>query len=279
MKLGELLSEIKKILEKQGIIDYICEAEIIFSHILNKDRLSLYLDFNEIVDEEETEKIIHIVKRRIYNREPVQYIFGSTFFYGYLFKVSPSVLIPRKETELLVEEVIELAKNFEHPKILDLCTGSGAIAISLAKVLEKAEITASDISEEALKIAKENAILNKVNINFIQSDLFNNINNNTFDIVVSNPPYVSEEEYNLLNDEIKKYEPKIALLAGNDGLLFYKKIIKNISNYLKKNSRLALEIGYNQLELIKSILKENDFEIVKVIKDYQGINRVIIVRK
>ncbi len=278
MKTVELLQEVKDWLKEEGIADYKIEAEIILSHVLNKDRLALHLDFNQNVSPEEMVDVFEIVNRRIEDREPIQYIFNMTKFYGHPFKVTPSVLIPRKETELLVEITLEISKEFKAPKILDIGTGSGAIAVSLAKELKNSLITASDISREALKVAEYNANVNKVKVSFIESDLFSNINEK-FDIIASNPPYISEDEFEYLEPEIKDHEPKIALIASRNGLYFYEKIAKEASNFLNINSYLIFETGYSNFMEVKNILEKENYIILKIIKDYSMQNRVIVAKK
>lgn len=278
MKIFELFQEVKEWLKEEGIIDYKIEAEIILSHVLNKDRLALHLDFNEKISPEDMLDIFEIVNRRIEDREPIQYIFNKTKFYGYSFKVDPSVLIPRKETELLVETCLEISKEFKKPKILDLGTGSGAIAVTLAKENKNGLITASDVSSEALKIAEYNANINAANVNFIESDLFSNINEK-FDLIVSNPPYISEEEFEYLEPEIKEHEPKIALIASRNGLYFYEKISREAPKFLNPNSYLIFETGYSNFMDIKNILDKENYEVLKIIKDYNMQNRVIVARK
>jgi len=195
---------------------------------------------------------------------------------GIEFNVNKDVLIPQPDTEILVEETIKIAKEYNKPKVLDLCTGSGAIAVSIKKYVPEAEVFASDISIKALQLAKINNIDN--NINFIESNLFENINNE-FDIIVSNPPYIRTEEIKSLSKEVQN-EPLIALDGGQDGLDFYRDIIKQAHNYLKSNGKLCLEIGDEQKDAITQILKSNfNYTNIKYYKDLQGNDRVIIAEK
>ncbi len=260
------------------------EAEVLFSEILNCDRASLYLKQNLRLNKPEAFKISEALKRRI-RGEPIQYILGKTEFMGLEFKVTPDVLIPRPETEVLVEKVIELVtKARGHKttslKILDLGTGSGCIAISLAKLLTNVEIDAVDISRRALEVAKFNAALNKVKIHFIQSNLFPTyyLQPTTYSLIVSNPPYVAASEIDGLQVEVRR-EPRIALSAGEDGLDFYRRIIIDSSRYLKKGGYLFLEMGFAQKNKIKNIFqKSKKFQIIEVVRDYNNIDRVIIAK-
>ncbi|MDD2752532.1 MAG: peptide chain release factor N(5)-glutamine methyltransferase [Candidatus Omnitrophica bacterium] len=263
------------------------EAEILFSQALNCDRMYLYRNRSLLLNTKISSYISTVLKRRIQG-EPIQYILGNTEFMGLEFQVRPGVLIPRQETEILVETVVkEVTKlqsyNVTTLNLLDLGTGSGCIAISLAKFLTNVKIDAIDISEAALAIAKENAVINQVNerIAFIRADLFapDPMRHMLYDFIISNPPYVASEQILKLQPEIA-YEPKIALDGGEDGLDFYRRIALSSGKYLKKKGILAMEIGCGQLEGIKNIFhKAKNFEIIEVIKDYNNIDRVVIIEK
>lgn len=209
--------------------------------------------------------------------EPLQYILGETEFMGLNFKVDKNVLIPRPETELLVEESLKIIKS--GGKILDLCTGSGCIAISISSFLEDVEVVASDISREALNVAKNNAELNNVaqKITFSESDYFKNLNEygNDFDIIVSNPPYISDGDREGLQREVREFEPHEALFSGPTGFEAYELIINESKKFLKEDGRLLVESGDNQAEEIKSIFIKNNFKEVEIINDLQGIGRVV----
>ena len=285
------------------------EIELLLCGILNCNRADLYLNkiFEPVNRKEfyfanldiflvktrlnqwEPEKILLLqdaIKRRI-NGEPLQYILGKTEFMGLEFKVAPGVFIPRPETEILVEKAIDLLSNQKpvtrNQKILDIGTGSGCIAVSLAKNLADVEITAIDISSEALEIAIENATFNDVDnkIRFVQSDLFTtyDLRPMTYDLIISNPPYIPTNDIDKLAKEIS-FEPRIALDAGTDGLEFYRKIILKAADYLKNGGFLLMEMGFDQAEAIKDIVRAHRrFEIVEVVLDYSEIERVIILRK
>jgi len=263
-------------LEKKGIESPRLNAEILLSEILNCKRLDLYLKFDQSLKELEISKYREWIKRRgLY--EPIQYIIGKIEFFGLQFRVNSSVLIPRPETEILVEEVIKYSKSKNGLKILDIGTGSGIIAIAIAKQLEDSQITAIDISQEAINLAIENAVTNEVisKLNFLMSDIKDFENNEKFDVVVSNPPYISKEDFPSLQNEIKDYEPRIALTDSNDGLDFYKIISKRSKSLLKKDGRIYFEVGKGQADNVKRILIENDFICIRSINDYQQIERVV----
>lgn len=258
------------------------EIEILLTDILNCKRVDLYL--NELsINSQQRRDILEVVLRRL-KSEPLQYILGKAEFMGLEFKVGPSVFIPRPETEILVEETLKIIHSLnltDKPlRILDLGTGSGCIAISLAKYSpKKIVIDAVDISKEALKLAKFNAELNKVKVNFFKSNLFKEISPLSYDIIVSNPPYLSKKEIPNLSKEIT-YEPRIALEAGRDGFKFLRCIIKKAPLYLKNTGYLILEIGYNQASFLKKLFENNkDLRIIDIIKDYCNIERVMIAKK
>jgi len=260
------------------------ESELLFSQVLGCDRVSLYLDKDRRLKKDESKVIAAALKRRILG-EPIQYILGKADFMGLSFKVTPSVLIPRPETEVLVEKAIEVVtRHMTHDTrlgILDLGTGSGCIAVSLAKFLPNAKIDALDISEDALEIARTNAKLNNVKINFKRGDLFSpcSLEPRAYNLIVSNPPYIVSSEINKLQPEVR-YEPSLALNGGRDGLDFYRRIIKNAPKFLKKHGLLIMEMGFSQAEDLKNIFQNSHkFEIIEVIKDYNNIERVVVARK
>ena len=216
---------------------------------------------------------------KLINGEPVQYIIGNVDFYGNIIYVNKDVLIPRFETELLVEKTIRYIKSTfnEQVSVLDIGTGSGAIAITINKETG-AFVTAVDISRRALKIAQKNAKNNHANIEFIKSNLFSALKNRKFDLIISNPPYISKLEYKNLDKSVKNFEPKLALYGGKDGLSFYREIAKLAPKYLNENGYLLLEIGYMQAKSVIDILKEN-FEEIELKKDLEGNDRMIKAKK
>lgn len=216
--------------------------------------------------------------KRLENGEPVQYIVGDVDFYGNIIKVNKNVLIPRRETEELVEKTVNYIKKYINKQsvdILDIGTGSGCIPISIAKLVPNSNVSAVDISPEALEVAKENAKINNVDINFIQSDLFANVNQN-FDCIISNPPYIRRDEE--IMDIVKNNEPHLALYADDEGLYFYKEIIKSASKFLNEKFVIGFEIGEEQGNDIVNIAK-NEFPNAKVIleKDLQHLDRFVFI--
>jgi release factor glutamine methyltransferase len=264
-------------LKNKGIESPRINAELLLAHILNCKRLNLYLSFEKPLAEEEIEKYRELLKRRS-KFEPLQYIIGKVEFYGIDFMVNPSVLIPRQETEILVGTIIGQYDKYDSLRILDIGTGSGNIAVSLAKNLYNSSITALDISEEALKTAYENALVNSVNnrTEFIKLDfLKEEFIKNNFDIVVSNPPYISIMEFETLRPELKEYEPKVALTDYNSGILFYEIISAKANNLLKSGGKLFFEVGKGQFSKVTEILAKNNYKNICVTKDYLNIERVV----
>lgn len=252
-------------------------AELLLARVLNMKRIDLYLQFERILSSKERDRYRNYVKRRV-NREPVQYILGETEFYGLPFNVGPEVIVPRPETELLVDAVLESVKALKKSpaKILDIGTGSGCIAVSLAKLLPDCSIWAIDISEAALKIARSNADLNEVDVQFIEGDILRNTSSmlTKFDILVSNPPYVALRDIDQLEPEVRNFEPKTALFAGEDGLEFYRKFMEVIPDLVNRNGKIFLEIGYDQGGPLKQLFTNGDF-IVEIRKDYNQIDRIL----
>ena len=255
------------------------KARLLMQFLLNKPRQ--YVIVNDMQElETKTEKQYFQAIKLMREGVPLEHITHQKEFMKLNFFVDENVLIPRQDTEILVEEVIKISKRINARKILDLCTGSGAIAVSLAKYIPKSEITAIDISNNALKIAKKNAITNEVEnqITFINSNMFENLNNEKFDITVPNPPYIKTEEIKKLDAEVQK-EPQIALDGGKDGLDFYRKIIKDGYQYLKYGGYICLEIGYDQkIDVIELIENEEKFENTYTKKDLYDNDRIIVTR-
>lgn len=255
------------------------KARLLMQYILNRPREYILVHDDKQLTLRQNVDYFKLIKKLI-EGVPLQHITHQQEFMKLMFYVDENVLIPRPDTEILVEEVIKLAKSINAKKILDLCTGSGAIAVSLAKYIEGSQITATDISRKALSIAKLNATNNDVEdrITFVSSDLFQNISEEKYDIIVSNPPYIKRKVIKTLDEEVKR-EPIIALDGGNDGLDFYKKIIGNAYQYLKYKGYLCLEIGYDQKdEVIDLINKEEKYIDTYSKKDLFDNDRIVITK-
>lgn len=255
------------------------KARLLMQYILNRPREYILVHDDKQLTLRQNVDYFKLIKKLI-EGVPLQHITHQQEFMKLMFYVDENVLIPRPDTEVLVEEVIKLAKSINAKKILDLCTGSGAIAVSLAKYIEGSQITATDISRKALSIAKLNATNNDVEdrITFVSSDLFQNISEEKYDIIVSNPPYIKRKVIKTLDEEVKR-EPIIALDGGNDGLDFYKKIIRNAYQYLKYKGYLCLEIGYDQKdEVIDLINKEEKYIDTYSKKDLFDNDRIVITK-
>ena len=268
-------------LKKNGVPSPLLDTEYIFSDVLKVSRNTLKYSMSREIKEEDKDKIREMLVLRAKKRKPLQYILGEWEFYGLPFKVSEGVLIPRADTEILVEQCIQLMREVEEPNILDIGSGTGAISIAIANELKSSSVTGIDINEKAIELANENKTLNKIkNINFVKSNLFENLDKDfKYDLIVSNPPYISKNEYETLMPEVKNYEPQNALTDLGDGLYFYREISKLAGEYLKDTGYLAYEIGYNQAKDVTKILQNNNFDILSVIKDYGGNDRVVIAKK
>ena len=253
------------------------KARLLLQYVLDKPRQYIIVyDNKEIDKQQQWQYFVNIEK--LTKGIPLQHITHRQEFMKMDFFVDENVLIPRPDTEILVEEVIKIAQKYNSPRILDLCTGSGAIAISLKKFVPNADITAVDISEKALEIAQKNAEKLEAKINFVKSDLFDKLDNKKFDIIVSNPPYIRKDEVKKLSEEVQK-EPKIALDGGEDGLDFYRIITEQAINYLKTGSFLCFEIGYNQKnDVIKIIEDKQNYKNTYCKKDLYGNDRIIITQ-
>ena len=255
------------------------KARLLMQYILKQTRQYVIVNDMKELDEMQEKQYFEAIDK-IKKGFPIEHITHQKEFMKLNFFVDKNVLIPRQDTEILVEEVIKIANKIGATKILDLCTGSGAIGISLAKYLSKCGLTLVDISKEAIQIAKKNANINEVEnkITFIHSNLFDNLESQKFDIIVSNPPYIKTEDITNLESQVKK-EPYIALNGGQDGLEFYRKIIKEAYKYLNKGGYLCLEIGFDQkYDVIEIIENEERFEQTYAKKDLYDNDRIIITK-
>lgn len=274
MIIKELLIKSNRILKENNVDDWALKTRILLSKLINKNKEYLIIHQEEEISSD-IEKMFWLQIDALNNNVPIQYIIKEQEFMGINFYVDENVLIPQPDTEVLVEEVISKIKS--NDKVLDLCTGSGAIGVSIAKKISNISVDLLDISEKALKIAEKNAQKNNVNVNIIQSNLFENVRNK-YNIIVSNPPYIESETIKTLSEEVRK-EPLIALDGGQDGLDFYRIIAKNSKNFLKDEGILALEIGYNQKENVIEILKNAGYINIYSKKDYGNNDRIVIAMK
>ncbi len=280
-QLIDVLKEATAYLKTKNIESARLNAEWLLSHVLSLPRLDLYLRYQQPLSQKERDQYKTLLRRRAFH-EPLQYILGESEFMSLPFKVSPEVLIPRPETESLVERIIDAARNMVSPRILDIGVGSGIISISLAKYLQNAELIGVDIDDRILNLAHDNAERNEVKetVSFLNVDIrkpeFDQKVNGPFDIIVSNPPYISREEWENLPEEIREYEPRSALCDDNDGLTFYRIIAKNVNKILKTGGQLFLEIGAGQYESVQTILKSAGFQSIDVFPDLNEIKRVVV---
>ena len=280
-----LLDKSVQYLEKNDIQEGKLIAEIVFSHVLNIDRMMLFTKYRDDVEDEEIEKIRYFIQKIGREKFPVQYLLNEQEFYGRKFYVDKGVLIPRQDTEILVEKMIDtlkdkVLKNEIHPKILDIGVGSGIIGITAALEIESSYVLGVDISDKALETAKKNKEILKVsNIKFLKSDLFENVEFREFDMIVSNPPYISLNEIGIMSDDTLLHEPSEALFAENDGLYFYYEICQKAFDYLADFGYLLFEIGYKQGKNVSEIMKNFGFKNIDVIQDLAGLDRVVIGQK
>lgn len=252
--------------------DYIFSLHCIISHVLKIPRLEFHLYLDKKVKKEEVEVINSLLKRRM-NNEPLDYILGKRDFYNVKLDIDPSVLIPRNETEQLVDLIEKRLTNVEDKVLVDLCCGSGCIGVSLKKKIPSITVIGVDISDKALDVAKKNAKKNNVDVSFILGDFLTPLNGMKVDFVVCNPPYISKEEYLSLSPDVKNFEPKIALLADRDGLEYYLRLNEGLNSILNKGAEVFLEIGYKQGKRIKEIFSNEKYKDVEIVKDYYGNDR------
>ncbi len=269
----EILNLSTEHLQKKSVDEPRLSSELIISHVLKLKRLDIYLQFDRILKDDEIQKIRELLKRRSAH-EPIQYILGETEFYGLKFIVNSSVLIPRHDTEILVDTAAESIKN-DHLRLFEIGTGSGCISVSLAKKCPNISITACDFSYKALELAALNAELNGIadKIRFIKLDILKSIPDSKYDVIISNPPYISKTVIESLDKQIKDFEPLDALTDCNDGLTFYKRINEIIPDLLKPAGSVFLEIGYDQADKVRSIY-EKSLKDIRILRDFSKNDRV-----
>ena len=279
MNIQELIHHGSRILKKNDIISYSLDSEILMSKAIQRDRGYIMLNLNKKVGKKISDYFKDLIFQRS-NHKPIAYILGKKSFWNYEFNISSDVLIPRPDTEIIVEKVLEITKNKSKQKILDIGTGSGCILLTILKEKQNFYGTGIDISKKCIDNTRINAIKLGVydRLKLIKSDI-DNFNYGKYDLIISNPPYINHIDFRNLDKDISNYEPKLALYGGLDGLSVFRKVITKSSKLIKKNGKLILEIGFDQKDKIKSILRENRFYINKVFKDFANNNRCIISTK
>ncbi|MBL8824810.1 MAG: peptide chain release factor N(5)-glutamine methyltransferase [Planctomycetia bacterium] len=252
------------------------DAEVLLAHILNVPRIALYTRFDEVASDETRARYRQLVKQRVEGM-PVAYLVGFKEFYNLRFAVTPAVLIPRPETELVVLEAIRLAKTITSPRVVDVGTGSGVMAITMARFVPAANVTAIDLSPDALAVAQQNAQTLGVasRIRFLQGDLLAPVAGEMFDLVMSNPPYIPSEVMSSLSESVKKYEPHLALDGGPGGLQVIEKLADQALGHLKPGGYLILEIGYDQGKTVPALLQKLGYQAVNIQIDHAGHPRIV----
>jgi release factor glutamine methyltransferase len=282
MIVHDIINESTKALEAADIPSARLDAEVLLSFCLGCDRLEFYKNPDRIISETQLSAFRNLIARRL-QWEPVAYITGRKEFWSFTLEVNSSVLIPRPDTEVIVEEALDICRKIDSSKmkILDIGTGSGAIAIALAKEMPHAKVMATDISPAAVNLAQKNAAALglKEKIDFRQGNLFEPVDG-IFDIIVCNPPYISAQDYEKLPAGVKNYEPQDALLAGKSGLEFYEKLIYQAAGFVQKNGWLLLEIGAKQEAGVRGIMETSScYDSIEMSRDYAGLPRVIKARR
>ena len=279
MTIFEAYNSTKKKLEAANIRDYVFEAKQIIMHITGFTPSQILTDYNRQLTEIQKNNLTAIIHQREVHY-PLQYIFGNWEFYGRPFKVGVGVLIPRADTETVVEAALEELETRENPKVLDLCAGSGCIGITLAAEVPSSEVTMVEKYDEAIRYAFHNIELNKVNAKAVKGDVFEapHLPNDSIDLIVSNPPYIPQEEMKYCSPEVK-FEPQTALLAEDEGLEFYKAIINNYTPILKTGGAICFEVGFKQAQSVKKLLENSGYKNIKIKNDLNGIGRAVTATK
>lgn len=275
MKLvSDILSLSTTYLQQRGISQPRRQAEELLCDVLGLDRLQLYLNFEKPLTETELQLSRERLARRA-RGEPLQYIHGKVEFYDCQFLVSPAVLIPRQETEILVDKIAAYFKTIDvaDKQVWDICCGSGCIGLALKKKFPELQVTLSDISEEALVIARQNAKLNETDVTFKQGDLLEPFRGQKAHFIICNPPYISDEEYKTLDNEVREYEPRLALVGGERGTEFYERFSEQLPEVLYPGGCAWFEIGYQQGELMKALFQEKRWKQTKLENDWAGHSR------
>ncbi len=286
MTLIEAINRASVRLASAGVADARLDAEVLLRHTIGKDRAWLLAHMQDALNDSSQSAFERAVERRV-RREPLQYITGRQEFWGLEFTVTTDVLIPRPETELIIETALRTDREKKPPlRILDLCTGSGCIAVALARELPQAQILATDASAQAVSVARGNARRHGVadRIRFFEGDLFGPLEEldirGQVDIIASNPPYIPSGDFGSLQPEVRDYEPGMALLAGPEGIEVHRRIIQEAPDFLSRRGSLIMEMGMGQAEALSRLIRENsEYASIEVLKDLAGIDRVIVAKK
>ena len=272
MTIREALLSAEKQLSDAGVPDPRIDAQWMMEFVTGRGRIQLKLQSANELNPEQEQRFASLLLSRA-KREPVQYLLGEQYFYGLRFQVSPAVLIPRQETEELCEWGLSFVKKHPSPRVLDLCTGSGAIAVTLAHRCPQAQVTASDLSADALKVARQNADMNGVSVRFLQGDLWEPLSGMNFDLILSNPPYIPTEDCKTLQPEVMR-EPVMALDGGQDGLDFYRRIAEKAQEHLAPGGMIAVELGVGEAEEVAEMFRQAGLVDVTIRKDLYGVERM-----
>lgn len=283
MKLRELIKYGGNVLKEAGIEEYESDARLLAMYAFGLDYTGLLMKSVDDISKEDEERYKKLINRRS-THYPCQYIIGTQDFMGYTFRVSENVLIPRPETEILVETALSLSENVSSIKALDMCCGTGCIGLSFAKNRKGMghnddRVILVDVSDAAIALTRNNMSDLKLECDIIQSDLFEDVIEEKYDIIMSNPPYISTKDIEELMEDVRAYEPRLALDGMEDGLFFYRRIIENLNTYLAYDGVVIFEIGYNQYEDVRALLVDAGFNKVDLKKDYAGLDRVVIAKR
>ena len=279
MKLEYAIQKANEILKKKAILSHSIDSELLMSKAIKRERKFVILNLNKEINKKDYLYFEKLIFERAKGK-PVAYLTGKKSFWNYEFDINENVLIPRPDTEIIIEEVLKIYKNKENINFLEIGVGSGCILLSILKEKKHFKATGIDISSECLKMSKNNAKKLKVEnrVKFFKSDI-DNFNNGKYDLIISNPPYIKKLDFKYLEKDISNFEPKMALDGGLDGLSEIRKIIAKASELVKINGKVILEIGFNQKEEVKKIFKDKGFYVNKVVKDLSRLDRCIISTK
>ncbi len=274
MTIFEAYNDCKRQLQAAGIEDYVFESKQIIKHVTGYTNAQILTKYTQPLNQFQQNSITAIIKQRLI-RYPLQYIIGKWNFFGYEFFVGPGVLIPRSDTETLIDVCLERIKDIQNPRVLDLCAGTGCIGIAIKGERSEAEVTLVEKFDEALAYTNKNAAHNNLNVKIVKGDVLKTEGaDELYNLIVSNPPYITNEDMKSLQPEVK-FEPSTALEGGEDGLVFYRHIAKEYKKYLASGGVMAFEVGINEADAVAKIMKENGFTNIQTRKDYCEIDRVV----